>query len=135
MTEKEILRGNELILNFMSKDNKHIVVPDYGGTFISDNLKELAEYDSSWDWLMMVVEKIMNMEINDKKVLVEIKSFDRKPFYSCSFFINEKLRIAGIKDEFYKKNINTEENSPIQTIWLTVVKFIKWYNKWYNKKE
>ena len=36
MTEKEILRGNELILNFMSKDNKHIVVPDYGGTFIKN---------------------------------------------------------------------------------------------------
>ena len=47
MNKKEILEGNKLILNFMSKDNKYVIVPDYGGTFIDDNLKKLAKYHFS----------------------------------------------------------------------------------------
>src|SRR5688572_2745047 len=87
--------GNKLIAAFMEKPD-HI-------------MPELLKYHSSWDWLMPVVEKIVDLgfivEIPIAKSGTDVFIYNKQ----------ERLNIVA-----YLK--------PIDAVWNAVVQFIQWYN-------
>lgn len=119
MSEQEIIEGNKLIAEFMggitSNMNNRIVqgyqniwLPFHGicnwGTIKTGNGKILL-YHSSWDWLMPVVEKIKNIS---------------------GAFINSDSQDEKFAYLIFSLSITT----PIETVYIYVINFIKWYNTW-----
>jgi hypothetical protein len=110
--KKEILEGNKLIAEFMGLEEG----PEYVNAFDRDDLLyftgggyESAKYDSSWDWLMPVVEKIECLSCTVTMVN-----------NACCIFY------TGDDREFSYSPLAV---SKIEAVWLAVVEFIKWYNK------
>lgn len=109
MLEQEILEGNKLIAEFMTgKSKKSKVFFDLN--CCANDLK----YHSSWDWLMPVVEKI---ELDNSAVVIN----------------NNECMIVhyGKPDESIEKDFSktfTSGNTKIETTWIAVVEFIKFYN-------
>ncbi len=103
------LEGNKLIAEFMG------VIPIYPDKFIFEipptsyhtNIEEytIFQYDSSWEWLMPVIDKIGVM-------------YDNRELISRDVY---KLDLIGMT-----------LFASIDNAWLAVVEFIKWYNQ--NKK-
>lgn len=94
----------------------HMVESPLNGEYI---YIEDLEYNSSWDWLMPVVEKIerTNNGTDDNYFNVTIGcGFD------CTIF-----------DAHHELIINTCEQTKIKTVYKAVVEFIEWYNK--NKED
>ncbi len=96
--------GNKLIAEFMKSRNRKI-----SGFDITD-----LRYDSSWDWLMLVVEKIESLDDHDYDVRIEgddcmIQNYDHSKI---------------VADQ-----IGFDTRSKIKTTWLAVVQFIQWYNE------
>lgn len=62
MTDKEIQEGNKLIAEFMQRGIQLSMMehPDTGGYIHLDD----CEYNSSWNWLMPVVQKIKQLEMD-----------------------------------------------------------------------
>lgn len=143
MTKNEILEGNKLIAEFMGNEMIEISIPfQYelgvplpisGNTCTIDNadeevrleidegningaemMTEILNYNSSWDKLMPVVEKI---ESTNRKV--EISEC------TCFIYPNETLENY---DE-YNYEITTIYPTKIKAVYNAVVKFIKWYNQ------
>ena len=95
MTHQE---GNKLIAEFMGWES---------------NIEDVFDYYSSWDWLMSVVEKIENMEVNNVFYEVLIG------YCFCSI---------RLKDEKNFLSVSTTEfecNKKIDAVWKTVIKFIQ----------
>lgn len=119
--EKEISEGNKLIAEFMGRDKAF------------DPRDKVYHYDTSWDWLMPVVEKI-GKTIIPKDWLKA--GWDLSVHYSIhsvgvSFEIGDHdlhITDSGIEAKMWD-NISKE---PITRTWLAVIEFIKWYNA--NKK-
>lgn len=117
MIEEKIIEGNKLIAEFMGgkydKDTNFpihpndIWLPIHGitnYTTINMGCGKILLYHSSWDWLLPVVEKILGTENN---------SSDWEKHYT------------QIHDSLWLINI--------ESVWLSVVEFIKWYNQ--NKND
>lgn len=100
MKTEEIIEGNKLIAEFMGLRWNNIPVSTKG---------RLMEYHSSWDWLMLVVEKIESngYVVEIKKRWIEIRSD------------NEIRNI---------QNYIEPDQSKIEAVWLAVAEFIKWHN-------
>ena len=98
MTQEEILEGNELIAKFIGRNKSY------------DERDRIYHYDTSWDWLMPVVEKIESLgwDIEIIKNSCAIRC-GNKP---NRFF--ETLTICDLK---------------MEAVWSSIVKFIKWYNQ------
>lgn len=100
MTKEEIIEGNKLIDEFNEFYLKNLGFSD----------TEL-NYNTSWDCLMPVVEKINNLnskyEINIYSLVVTLFSYS--PGETKAKFDNSKF-------------------TKIIAVWLTVIEFIKWYN-------
>ena len=133
MTRKEVIEGNKLIAEFMGysvgfphKTDKYgyiqtvegyiipsIVNPSPHPSDIDTHQFSLTDlrFHSSWDWLMLVVEKINTMnskyEINIYSQVVTLFSYS--PIET-------------------KAKFNNSEFTKIVAVWLTVIEFIKWYN-------
>lgn len=76
------------------------------------------QYHSSWDWLMPVAEKIATLS-SDDVVHIEIgKTFSR------SFYWNLDNGQVHVFDE--------SADTPIQTVYKSVLQFIQWYNNQSN---
>lgn len=84
-----------------------------GATKIINHHMNLLKYDSSWDWLMPVVEKI-----EDLGFIVEIESKYCGIRQCDSFSGNETIIVKLIEGSTKKK-----------AIYKAVIEFIKWYNK------
>lgn len=108
---------NELIAEFMGREItgvtanhnepvKVYVVPNTG-----KGRPIVAEYSSSWDWLMPVVEKIEKL-------------------HSANFHYDFKEIKIGHwpKDGEYMEVIAMPLATPIAEVYQEVVKFIKWHN-------
>ena len=119
-TQEEILEGNKLIAEFMGAE----VSQAYSKTKEQDglmfyyskdsspdtyrNLSSAAiKYHSSWDWLMPLVEKIEELNVTE--------SF---------FIIEDKTCILWLTDT---KDICQRSSSKIESVYNTVVEFIKWH--------
>ena len=103
MTQEEI-EGNKLIADFMGLW-KGIDCYEYSKD-VCYGFKDL-KYHSSWEWLMPVVEKIEKI----KGVRIFIKG-NRCEIFNYGFEMGSPLSV-------YK----------IESVWLAVVAFIKWYNQ------
>ena len=113
----EEIENNKLIAEFMGAE---MIVTNYHGIniikFPDESTKDLRglKYNSSWDWLMPVVERIESI----KPFIVTI---DRNGCWIGEYF-----------GEFTQNQItfhHESEGNKITIIWLAVVEFIKWYNK------
>lgn len=115
LTEQEILEGNKLIAEFLGIEKK--IYGETGITYYIDNIPYQLfklKYHSSWDWLMPVVEKI---ELDNSAVVIN----------------NNECMIVhyGKPDESIEKDFSKTFNSgntKIETTWIAVVAFIKFYN-------
>src|SRR5574344_1719127 len=117
MNEK-IIDGNKLIAVFMEYkfDGIEFIIPEHAIIIPFDCQPKKStslhcftttiykpknlKFHSSWDWLVPVVEKILGTENN---------SSDWEKHYT------------QIHDSLWSINI--------ESVWLSVVEFIKWYNK------
>lgn len=126
MNQQEITEGNKLIAEFMSKENpfhdgRYIVLN--GFAYTPDEMK----FNSSWDWIMPVVEKIESMRYS-VTIGTAFRSDKTQRIY-CEIGTPElwdfkRLDIKPIV-EFDEEN----GNSKIEIVYISVVEFIKWYNQ------
>lgn len=130
MTEEEILSGNKLIAEFIDL-TPHSMFPDelqapgeFSWMAVRANIQsdyarednefvcfeDFFEFNSSWDWLMPVVEKMETLGI------------------TTHFSHKRCLSINRIKCDF---EYDTEDDcdSNIEAVYTCVVKFIEWYNQ------
>lgn len=99
------MTDNELIAEFMGR--KYGLNADKNG---------YLKYDTSWDHLMPVVEKIETLDINGYKFSTEI--------IGKQCFIESEIRRSGTKMLIFSKT----GTSKIDAIYKSVILFITWYN-------
>ena len=111
MDTKEIIEGNQLIAEFMGYDfiaeNSHFIVRE------SDYLEPYHhKFNSSWDWLMPVVEKIdlMGFDVQISRISIKISRI----------LENENPIISLVCGDVSQK---------LDLCFLAVVEFIQWYNQ------
>lgn len=126
MKQKQILEGNNLIAEFMgykvretgdtTSDSRFGV----GTWFLytkdgvtSDNVF----FNSSWDWLMPVVEKIEKLGYHTRICFDDFGSWMQ---------IHYGLSVADTDET---KAVNMNGKTKIENTFKSVVEFIKWYNK------
>lgn len=146
MTDKEILKGNKLIAEFMEwkkKADNFFESPIHG--HYDDNFPNNLHFHESWDWLMPVVDKIENV-CNDYGRIGVIK-IGGKLYTPISWSYNTKTRSFGEYKEsrtnkayrkiyyydeenmYGSKKERTRADSKIESVWKCCIYFIKWYNK------
>ena len=117
MTNEEIIEGNKLIAEFMGGKieihkslEEEIVLLGFEWYFtnIHDWSSRNLQYHSSWDWLILVVEKIESM-----KHPVYISS------NNCTIYQSVGRDHGWIIDKYGKNKI--------EAVWLSVIEFIKNY--------
>lgn len=83
---------------------------------IDNALREEVKFDTSWDWLMPVVEKIENLK-------------DEHGSYLFSFDIGRDWCMI-IHNDFTQRPIavTSLDGDKIGSVFETTVKFINWYN-------
>jgi len=118
MKESEIITRNKLIAEFMGgcyTDVFHAAPKDIPVFAIYARTVNELKYDSSWDWLMPVVEKIEDTTCHEYY------------FYQITIWKN----CCKISDgnNGYEINSTFHPESKIKAVWSAVVEFIKWYNK------
>lgn len=142
MTEQEILEGSELIaeyvgIKFNDKENAYefsawlpqfagsdhgewcsSITKDYHTHYLlhSDSMK----YHKSWDWLMPVIEKIINTCYCD--VSNECYQFLINSSYTW-------IKKDGLTISFSGNSHEDRQRPLVFKAFKTVVGFIKWYNK------
>lgn len=130
--KKEIIEGNKLIALFMggitSDMNRRIVggyqniwIPIHGicdWTTIELGRGKTVEYHSSWDWLMPVVEKIMNTKCYEEETYMVSISND---FVWIDQYIGDRVYFSGNSYEDRQRPL-------INKVWDACVFFIKYYN-------
>lgn len=133
MTQEEIIEGNKLIAEFVQKKTV-INECEYCGEDVTDKplckgdkdgnkrthalggrLVEL-KYHSSWNWLMVVVEKIQKLE--NCRFYFHVDPFS----IMCVDYKNEE------KDIFILE-FTSEDDCLKMRYYQAVLKFIKWYNQ------
>lgn len=155
MTNKEILEGNVLIAEFMGwkvvtgdkiklpyKNHYFGINPITKRIYNSVNSEDYNEcwtkvalyvkYNSSWDWLMPVVDKIESLKgdnaFKDNPYIV-LKRDHVEIFwwrlYEGEFIFWDNYR--GLDGTTYK-HVN-QENTKISALFRAIVEFLKWYNK------
>ena len=109
---------NELIAEFMG--NRKLVTRDDGMWIIGGQgmlMPNNFEYDTSWDWLMPVVEKIESIGDFQISIYTSWKGLNEKDGAAC--------RITGSGLAF---GILHAHGKRIDMTYKSVVEFIKWYN-------
>lgn len=124
MTEKEIREGNILIAEFLGSKYIDDAPEDYpnGYYYQPEDLEEDCPtgdpeewvFNSSWDWLMPVVEKIERIE--NPIIHVEIATSHVR--CKCSKWLLE-----------YLEDGYDEEDSKIGAVYKMILAFIKEYNE------
>jgi hypothetical protein len=120
MTTEE---GNKLIAEFMGATPCIVRIKSIGDEqgYECDEYKlpiSELEYHSSWDWLMPVVEKIVN-EVDNEMGWWE--AYSEKPF-------GHQVEIWGrdVLEPIIRVHSKT---SLLEATWQAVVQFIQWYNQ------
>jgi len=117
---QEIIENNCLIASFMGleRTEKETGEPTFKQEHNAVVWASQLLYDTSWDWLMPVVEKICSLKIGDDITYV-------KYAYIRTFVYNEDtneffVRLNGFQ-MFKSKTL-------IESLYIAVIDFIKWYN-------
>ena len=133
--DNETLEGNKLIAEFMGfiweekyngyyKPNPKWTALGKEKSWIEkiDGEKRL-KYDSSWDWLMPVIDKINIGLRTDCLGYVDIKATEISSYSpGC---LSRKL--PAFSFTLNGKRFNGKEK--LEAVWLAVIEFIKWYNQ------
>lgn len=116
-TMKEITEGNKLIAEFMGlKFAADMTYYEHDG-----EVKQVA-YHSSWDWLMPVVEKIGEVNVN----IGSRSDYERAgTTIIISLLPPNQVEMWNETGWSYRKS----GNSLIEQVWLGSVQFIQWYNQ------
>lgn len=132
MDANEIIEGNRLIAEFMGYDfiaeNSHFIVRE------SDYLEPYHhKFNSSWDWLMPVVEKIETLGYH---VQIGIATATAGASNTQCAVIS-KFTDFGHYDMynkyFYPPQYGwSSKSTKIESCWNACIEFIKWYN---NQKQ
>ncbi|HUQ67178.1 MAG TPA: hypothetical protein VM101_13535 [Flavitalea sp.] len=123
-TEKD-KSDNELIAEFMGAYWPEHPKNEYDSSFLyKDNKRWLQvdalKYNTSWDWLMPVVEKIENTEV----VSIETVGLGEK----MNVQINKRFCKIWFPFENDKPLITEIRNTKIEAVYKGVIRWIKWYN-------
>lgn len=116
MTQEEIVEGNKLIAEFMGIDYDKTANISDGTSSYHENIK----YNSSWSWLMPVIEKMEKIK----------PPFTPSITYESYTTWEFQLRIRveqGIDTLFHEITGGAVENKLIK-YFGTIVKFVQWYN-------
>jgi hypothetical protein len=127
MIREEVLEGNKLIAEFMGGQW-------IGEDFVADKFSEqvfidgdgdtcICNYNSSWDWLMPVVENIRKVAFElwdgDK---VQEKIWLKADLWACEVsWIDEETGTYPICEPI-------KCDTFLEAIYKAVIEFIKWYN-------
>lgn len=129
MDQREIMKDNILIAEFMGFIKSETFGKDYinpedpsenGWQTAYDPYGRDFKYDSDWNWIMRVVEKIENIhgktdeDLEEGLYKIEISNY--YPWYTCE--------ITASNFQFKGESVHSKINS----VWVAIVKFIKWYN-------
>lgn len=129
MRSEEILKGNELIAQFMGMHKSKYSQWCFKEEYICIEGEDYADYwhrelffHSKWDWLMLVVEKIESLTPLSKR------SFDGRIIYP-------EKHIVQIDGKSCRVNVDGEQISMMHTFggrkidmtYETVIKFITYY--------
>lgn len=107
--KKEIIEGNKLIATFMN----------HGGGEQDIHKNPVAEYHTSWSWLMPVVEKIEHCD--------DAKNSRNYSFHVCIF--DKDCHIFEYMNDTDEPPLFCEEGeTKIEATWRAVVAFIGFYN-------
>jgi len=134
-TQQSTIENNKLIAEFMGGlYNVHSNTYGIGKAQYKDygDLKNVVSaqkhysqdellYNSDWNWLMPVVEKIETTNVKDEQVYLHTEYDNRVEFLGWYSQID-----LGIKD---LKDLDTRYKTKIESCFNAVVWFIKWYNK------
>jgi hypothetical protein len=116
--------------DFVNSDKEHYpwwekfidgkVVKTYHHDILNaDGKFEWGSYHTSWDWLMPVVEKIVEIDITPAP---------NWRGYRVEIVPRGYVKIEGFSMTHVFKNVFIE-GSLINAVWQAVVQFIQWYNK------
>ena len=117
-TNKEIAQNNEIIAVFMGR-----VIPEDKLEFYDEN-PTTHFYNSNWNWLMEVVEKIESLGY---RTLTENECFMITKSKLSSFDVRSKDDYNTIFSDNYE--INHYGGSKKENVYNACVEFIKWYNE------
>lgn len=108
--------NNKLIAEFLGYTQPH---PDYPNTnyWYKKDREPLTVllFDSHWDWLMEVVEKIENTKIDNTIFDVFITKYKTHIHYSKN-------------NEWFSNIFLHEGNEKLENTYNACIEFIKWYN-------
>ena len=128
MTQEKIKEGNKLIACFdgWEHSGKGGNLSNY---YYKDNGKNQShsddfEYNSSWDWLMPVVERIEDLNGGSHNVEIKRGMRGHQKKYVCEIYS---------ATEFPELVKFESDNSKLETLFTTVVMFLKVYNKLKSK--
>lgn len=120
------MENNELIAEFMGGRKQIVTEKKEGGysegtvlwwdLFDESGCTTYLDFDSSWDWLMPVVEKIWKM---DKMITIN--------FFSKPSIVSTRIYSWGLGDDIHERE--QESDSIIEAVYKAVVEFIKWHNE------
>ena len=156
MSKQEIIEGNKLIAEFMG-DFKLVKEfkpePDIDVTYqwlktsnksfgydttewrdysTDKEYSDQVCYNSSWDWLMPVVEKVESLELGD--ITIHSAKYGDDIYFNCSVEIEIISSVCNIHlygdMRVYKDLIYIhDEDTKIKATYKAVIEFIKWYNE------
>jgi hypothetical protein len=163
LTKHEIVESNKLIAEFMGfryipfSETDRSIIPGWHKSGTEGGVRDLPpfhrkttdgylcrrhrdlRYYNSWDWLMPVVEKIESLDLGELSLEFKLEG---RSSYLCVFdFIQAKNYKGAISLELDSDKYKGERiadpstwRCKLNNAYLTVVKFIKWYNKKKTKK-
>jgi hypothetical protein len=112
------IENNKLIAEFYGLDEHFFISENVGQELREFNDDELR-FDTSWDWLMPVVEKIEETEVNGDYAMIIIQQG------MCEIEMYEYMKEQKDGEEL---RVHTFQGSKIEATYQAVVSFIKWYN-------
>lgn len=133
-----IIENNKLIAEFMGVFDKilstgnihswsdapfYYTTEDTKGKVIK-NICKYSKYDSDWNWLMEVVEKIESLGY---RTLTENECFMITKNKLEPFDVRSKDDYSTIFSDNYE--INHYESTKLTNTYTAIVEFIKWYNE------
>ena len=119
MKTKEITENNKLIAEFMAEDGV-LYMPDDTYIYLQYHYAQRLKYNTSWDWLMPVVEKIDSL-LADGEFIISGYRTCYLDIYTPSWIFPEYSA-----DSFC---ITGEGESRLESMLNCVLEFITWYNE------